>query len=317
MLILNITMNIKTLSNFLRVVEIGTLKGAAIAVNIAQPALTRQIALLEQNLGAKLFTRHRRGVTLTEAGEQLRVHAERIISEMEQARNAVSSIAQEPTGTISLGLPTSMLYVLSSQIVSTYVKAYPNVFLKVHEAIGHVVEDLLRARRVDIAILIASARNLDNVEMTPLLNEAVYLTGPPDAGLDQEVPVPITYLAEVPMILLAPQNHLRLQIEKELASHDLQLRKSLEVEGQPLVFDLIKHGVGYTVLPHCAVQAEVAAGRISAAPINGITITWTLAVNRARAQSPAIRALIDLIRQALDDRIASGQWHATPLETAS
>jgi len=304
-------MNIKTLSNFLRVAEIGTLKGAAVAVNIAQPALTRQITLLEQSFGAQLFTRHRRGMALTDAGEQLRSHAERIISEMEQAHDAVSAIAQEPTGTISLGLPTSMLYVLSAHVVSAYVKTYPNVFLKVHEAIGHVVEELLRARRVDIAILIASARNLDNVEMTPLLNENVYLAGPPDAGLDQDVPVPVTYLAEVPMIMLAPQNHLRLHIEKELAAHDLQFRRTLEVEGQPLVLDLMKQGVGYTVLPHCAVQAEMAVGNISAAPINGVTITWTLAVNRARAQSPAIRALVQFIREALDERIASGDWQAS------
>lgn len=301
-------MNLRTLDNFLRVVEIGSLKGAASAQHIAQPALTRQIAQLEQEFGALLFVRHRRGVTLTEAGEQLRLHAERILGEVAHARDAILATANEPTGGVSLGLPTSMLYVLSSAVVSTYIRRWPAVRMRVHEAIGHVIEDLLRNRLVDVAILIAAARNLENVELTPLVVEDVCLAGPPDAGLDLARPVPIGFLAEVPIILLSPQNQLRLQIEGELARHHLRFNASLEVEGQPLVLDLIKHGVGYTVLPYCAIEAEMAAGRICAAPIQGLTMTWTLGVNRMRAHAPAVRELIALIRQAIDTRVASGEW---------
>jgi LysR family nitrogen assimilation transcriptional regulator len=305
-------MNIRTLDNFLRVAEAGSLKGAAEAVHIAQPALTRQIALLEQEFGAQLFVRHRRGVTLTEAGEQLRLHAERILGEVAQAHDAVSAAGREPAGTVSLGLPTSMLYVLSSSVVSAYIRAWPDVFLRVHEAIGHVVEDLLRSRRVDVAILIAEAQNLENVELTPLVVEDVYLAGPPDAGLRLDDPVPVAVLAELPVILLSPQNKLRLRIEAELAQHDLAFCTSLEVEGQPLVLDLIRNGVGYTVLPFCAVEAEMAAGRISGAPIRGLTMTWTLGVNRMRAHTPAVRELVALIRRAVDARVAGGEWRVAP-----
>ena len=70
-------MNLRALSNFLSVAEAGSLQGAANVVQIAQPALTRQIAMLEEEFGTRLFLRHHRGVTLTEAGEQLREHAER------------------------------------------------------------------------------------------------------------------------------------------------------------------------------------------------------------------------------------------------
>ena len=301
-------MNLRTLENFLRIAEIGSLKGAADAVHIAQPALTRQIAQLEQEFGAQLFVRHRRGVTLTDAGEQLRLHAERILGEVAQAHDAVSAAGQRPMGAVSLGLPTSMLYVLSSSVVASYMRNWPDVFLRVHEAIGHVVEDLLRERRVDVAILIADACNLENVDLTPLVVEDVYLAGPPDAGLELHRSVPVEELADLPVILLSPQNKLRLRIEDELARHDLKFRTSLEVEGQPLVLDLIKNGVGYTVLPYCAVEAEMAAGRISGAPIRGLTMTWTLGVNRMRAHTPAVRELIALIRQAIDARVASGEW---------
>jgi LysR family nitrogen assimilation transcriptional regulator len=301
-------MNVRTLENFLRVVEMGSLKAAAGVIRIAQPALTRQIALLEVEFGARLFVRHRRGVTLTEAGEQLRLHAERIVGEVVAAHDAVTAAGRVPTGAVALGLPTSMLYVLSTSVVAAYLRAWPNVFLRVHEAIGHVVEDLLRERRVDVAILISEARNLDNVDLTPLVVEDVCLAGPPDAGLTLDDPVPVARLADLPIILLSPQNRLRLQIETELARFGRRLQTSLEVEGQPLVLDLIKHGIGYTVLPYCAIEAEIAAGRISGAPIVGLTMTWTLGVNRMRAHTPAVRELIALIRQAVDARVASGEW---------
>jgi LysR family nitrogen assimilation transcriptional regulator len=301
-------MNLRTLENFLGVVEAGSLKGAASAVRIAQPALTRQIARLEEEFGAQLFIRHRRGVTLTEAGEQLRLHAERILGEVEAARDAVSAAGQEPAGSVALGLPTSMRYVLSGSVVSTYRRTWPNVFLRVHEAIGHVVEDLLRNRQVDVAILISDARDMENVELTPLVTEDVYLAGPPDVGLRLDEPVPVDRLAELPIILLAPQNKLRLTIEAELSRRGRRLTTNLEVEGQPLVLDLVNQGIGYTVLPYCAIEAEMAAGRLSGAPIGGLSMTWTLGVNRMRMHSPAVRELIEMIRRSVDARVAGGEW---------
>lgn len=304
--------DLSTLAHFLRVAEIGSLKAAAGALHLAQPTLSRQMSALERELGARLFVRHRRGVSLTAAGEQLRGHAERVLAEMERARSAVSASAQEPRGPLALGLPASMRYVLSGSVVSAYVRRYPDVDLRVHEAMGNVIEDLLRARSVDVAILISAARNLDNVAFTPLANEDIYLVGPPDAGLDLATPVPVTYLADVPMILVAPENWLRREIQRRLAGHDLRLRRSLEVEGQPLVLDLARLGAGHAVFPFCAIEAELAAGRLSGAPIEGLTITWTLGVNRMRAHDPAVRELVRLISEAIDSRIASGDWRVAP-----
>ncbi len=300
-------MDLRMLANFLRVAEVGSVKGTAELINLAQPALSRQIALLEREFGAPLFVRSSRGVTLTEAGDALRVHAERILGEMERAREALSETARVPAGTLSLGLPTSMRYVLSSSLVSSYRRSYPEVVLRVHEAIGHVIEDLLTRRMLDVAILIAGAAEID-ADLTPLVSEDVYLAGPPGAGLDMHRPVPVTYLSQLPMILLSPHNRLRLKISEELARHRLSMRANLEVEGQPLVLDLIKHGIGYTVLPYCAIEAEMAAGEISGAPIKGLTINWTLGVNRMRAHVPAVREMIRLICEAVEARVASGEW---------
>ncbi|HEX5508843.1 MAG TPA: LysR substrate-binding domain-containing protein, partial [Pseudolabrys sp.] len=163
-----------------------------------------------------------------------------------------------------------------------------------------------------VAILMAGARGLDNFEITPLVAEDVYLAGPRSAGLRLDKPVPLRKLAELPVILFSKRNQLRVAVENALAHDKLALRPYLEVEGQPLTLDLVKNGTGYTVMPYCAVQTEIAAGEISGAPIRGLQTTWALAVNRARAHAPALRELIALIRKAVDEHVKSGTWRAAP-----
>lgn len=309
-------MNFRMLANFIKIAEIGSLKGAAEAVRIAQPALTRQVALLEAEAGARLFTRHRRGVTLTEAGMRFRAHAERILGEYAHALDAVSAAGAVPSGTVSLGLPSSMLYVLSGAVVSAYAREYPQVYLKVHEAIGHKVEELLRARQVDVAILISAPRRIENVVFTPLVGEDVYLAGPAEAGLELDRPVAVADLVKLPMILFGEQNFIRRRIEHLLDEQGLALSGSLEVDGQPLLLDLVRRGVGYTVLPYCALEAEMAAGRISGAPVSGLQFDWTLGVNAMRAHAPASRALVGMIEDAVRERIKGGHWRVVSPDAA-
>jgi LysR family transcriptional regulator, nitrogen assimilation regulatory protein len=310
-------MNLRALSNFLRVAETGSLKGAADVVHIAQPALTRQIALLEEEFGAKLFLRHHRGVTLTEAGERLREHAERILAEVSRARVAMSNALEKPSGALSLGLPTAMRAVLSSDLIAGYHEAFPNVQLTVHEAFVHVLEDMLQSRQLDVAILFGGSRKFESFDVMPLVSEDVYLVGPAQAGFDLKTPVSVKDLAELPIILISRRNQLRLVVERAMARYGLDFQPFLEVEGQPLTHDLVERGTGYTITPYCAVQDELEAGKLSGAPIRELTISWELGVNRVRAHAPAVRELIALIQKAVANRVVSGNWRAmNPKATA-
>jgi LysR family nitrogen assimilation transcriptional regulator len=301
-------MNLRSLQNFLVMAEVGSLKGAAEIVNTAQPALTRQLAQLEEEFKAKLFVRHHRGLMLTEAGERLRDHAERIVAEVAKTRTVMSNTAEMPTGTVSLGLPTAMRSVLSSAVISAYHADFPGVTLRVHEAFAHVIEDLLQRRQLDVAILFGGKRNVSNFNMRPLVTEDVYLAGPADAALRLNEPVAVKHLADVPIILISKRNQLRLATEQAMAKHGLAFRPFLEVEGQPLTHDLVKKGIGYMVTPYCAVRSEIESGQLSGAPIRGLAITWSLGINRIRAHAPAVRELVALIERAVSECIANGTW---------
>ncbi len=220
----------------------------------------------------------------------------------------MSSAAERPTGTVSLGLPTAMRSVLSSAIISAYHAAFPEVTLKVQEAFAHVIEDFLQRKELDVAILFGKKRNLGNFDMAPLVNEDVYLVGPANADLALHKPVSIKYLASVPIILVSKRNQLRIVAEQAIAQHGLKLQPFLEVEGQPLTHDLVKKGVGYMITPRCAVESEIDSGELRGAPVRGLSITWSLGVNRVRAHAPAVRELVGLIKEAVNERVASGTW---------
>lgn len=300
-------MDPRFLRSFLCIAETGSLSRAAAMLNIVQPALSRQMRILEQELGTQLLVRHRRGVVVTEAGALLRERASAIISAIEETRQAISEAGGEPSGRVRLGLPTSMLHVMSGDVIETYARKFPRVQVYAVEAFVNVIEDHLRESRLDVAILI-SPKPITGIALEPLLTESVCLVGPPDCGLKMSRAVSAAGVAEVPMIMYAPGNKLRMRIEELLARTGRTLRAALEVEGQPLTFELVRRGIGYTLLPYCAVKQAVEAGQFAAAPIEGATLTWELGINRARAGAPAVKALVDLIRESVDREKRSGVW---------
>ncbi|HCP01128.1 MAG TPA: hypothetical protein DIT35_06520 [Rhodospirillaceae bacterium] len=110
------------------------------------------------------------------------------------------------------------------------------------------------------------------------------------------------------MIMLDPANHVRTKIEGLLSQANLSLNPAMEIEGQPLTFEMVRRGHGHTVLPRSAAQRELVIGRISAAPIKGAAIAWSLAVSRTRADAPEVRALTKLVSELAQSRIDDGTW---------
>ena len=94
-------MDLRILQAFIRVAELGSIARAASVLNQTQPTISRQIALLEQEVGGALFIRHRRGMRLSTAGEQFRDQATLALRGLEQAKAGFAAQAGEPSGTVS------------------------------------------------------------------------------------------------------------------------------------------------------------------------------------------------------------------------
>ena len=125
--------DVRQLRTFLHVAELGSFSRAAERLRIAQPALGRQVRLLEEELQVKLFTRHGRGVILTPPGKVLLDRAAAILRQVERARVDVAAEGDAETGHVVVGLPPTVADVLAGPLVARNLRARPllteNLFL--------------------------------------------------------------------------------------------------------------------------------------------------------------------------------------------
>jgi LysR family transcriptional regulator, nitrogen assimilation regulatory protein len=123
-------MDLRQLTTFTQVADLGSLSKAAERLRIAQPALSRQIRLLEEELKVALFTRHGRGMELTSAGEMLRARASSILRQVEETRADLMQEAGAVRGRVVFGMPPTVGDVLATRLIERFLGLYPEVTLR-------------------------------------------------------------------------------------------------------------------------------------------------------------------------------------------
>jgi DNA-binding transcriptional LysR family regulator len=302
-------MDIRQLRTFVHVAELGSFSKAAERLHIAQPALSRQIRLLEAELKAPLLLRHGRGVALTDAGAVFLDRAAGILRQIEQARADVAAEAGEVTGQVSIGLPPSVGLVLTGPLAEDFRRVCPKVRLKIVEGVGGFVHEWMMGGRLDIGVLYQPGPSR-HLETTPLWSENLYLFAAAAAGLDPARPVPLSSLSRHPLILPSPGHGLRGLLERHAARHEIELHVEIEADAMRIQKDLAARGLGYSVLPFAAVAAEVESGLLSAAPIAtpAIPRRVVLAYPADRPVSRAARLLGERLITVVRGMLAAETW---------
>jgi LysR family nitrogen assimilation transcriptional regulator len=291
-------MELKQLAYFLSVAEAGSFSKAAVVLSVAQPILSRQIKMLETELGAELLYRNGRGIVLSEAGKILEGRARAALESVDHARIEIAALKAAPQGRVVIAMPPSIGWVLTGPLVRRCREAFPNITLHVVEGFsGHVAEWLSNGR-IDVGIVYnASRRSSLNTE--PLFSDDLVLLGPAadPAGLPGTT-VPAARLADIPLILPARPHGLRVLIDQVLGQLDLAPRVEFEVDAMPSTLGLVEEGVGYTVLTETAATQRIGEGRIRAWAIVDPVMTrqLMLATSTQRPMSVATRLVTRLIR---------------------
>ena len=167
-------MDLKQLEYFVRVAELGSFTRAAIALNIAQPALSRQIRLLEVELRQNLLTRNGRGALPTEAGNLLLKHGRGILHQVEVAREELGTVRGALAGRVSIGLPPSLSRLITVPLTRAFRQQLPQAHLTLTEGFSVLMYEGLRVGNLDMAVLY-NAVHSPEVEMTTLHTEELVL----------------------------------------------------------------------------------------------------------------------------------------------
>ena len=303
-------MELRQLRYFVGISEAGSLLKASARLHIAQPALGQQMAALEQELGAKLFDRSSRGVTLTEAGKTFLEHAKLVLADVERARAAVRESAAAPSGDVAIGLPTTVAQAATVPILKACRDRLPQVHLKLVEAYSGFVHEWLLSGRLDLALLFGDQAE-PAVAKRPLLDDRLAFISPARHGTGGQ-PTTLAALAQWPLVLPGREHGLRRLIDEACAREGLTLEVIAEIESLPNVKRAVEAGLGHTILPLGAVAEEVAAGRLRAAPIERPSIPRrvVIATNMTRPTTPAAAAVVELVIEVIRGLVDSGAWPA-------
>ena len=298
-------MDLKQLEYFVRVAELGSFTRAAQALNIAQPALSRQVRLLEVELRQNLLVRNGRGATPTQAGQLLLEHGRGILHQVERAREELGRVRSGLSGRVALGLPPSVARVLTVPLTRAFRLKMPDAQLSISEGLSTAMQENLQNGRLDIAVLYNPSQ-VPGIEHTPLVQEELLLVQPRPPGLQEDPPpAPITLqeMAALPLVIPTRPNAIRMHVESEMAAIGCRPHIALESDGVSAILDLVADGAGYAILSRNAVMRSVRpsafAVRQVAAP--ALTIQLTTAVSSLRPTTLTQQATLALINEVAQE----------------
>jgi LysR family nitrogen assimilation transcriptional regulator len=300
-------LDLRRIEYFLAVFHHRNISNAAEALRVSQPTLSRQIHALEQEFRTPLLVRHGRGVIPTEAGQRLHEGLRGLERQIRALRDDVVAAASEPSGEIAIGIPPSPRTLLAVSVLAAFCNAYPQVSVRISEQTSGDIRDLLAQGDIDLAI-VNSEEPLEGLACVPLASEPMLLVGPREAKLSLKTATKIGDLAALPLILTTHPNSLRRMVELKLHDEGLRPHVRLQANTLPLMTDLVVQGLGYTVLPSCSVLGRVKAGELSASPLEGLRITWTVAWPVSRSLSVAGRLMLETVRQTAERLVENGTW---------
>lgn len=284
-------MDLHKLRSFVCIVEQSSFSRASTLLRIAQPALSRQMKLLEEEFGVALLVRTGRGAIPTTAGEVLADHARRLLKAADDLHDAVRVAGTEPTGPLSLGVPSSLGLTLLPLLGQIFRRDHPKVRLHLVEGFSASIHEWILAGRLDMAILYETT-SMGHLTSLPLLEESVVLVGQAGA-LAAGAKVSPDDLSRLPLALPARPHRLRLMVDGLALGGSGAFEPVLEIDALPVLIEAVRLGQVHTVLPYSSVAAGVRRGELSVASIDTPLATrrMTLARPTEKPQSPASRVL--------------------------
>lgn len=248
-------MNIEDLQAFLAVADHASFSQAAETLHLTQPAVSKRIAALENQLDARLFDRIGRQVTLTEAGRALREHARRIVNEIEDSRRAIHNLSGAVGGALKLAASHHISLHRLPPVLHRYIRAYPEVqldlrFMDSEQACRAVEQGALELALVTLPPSDATALTL--IQVWP---DRLVLAASSEHPLNRLKRIDARALAQHPAILPARGTYTRALIDQTLALGQLETR--LETHYLETIKMLVAVGLGWSLLPENMLEAEL------------------------------------------------------------
>lgn len=273
---------------------------AAQRLGYVQSTVTAQIQALEAELGARLFDRLGRHITLTNAGERLLPYAEQLLKIAEEARQAVSE-PQECTGTLTIGATETLCTYCLPAVLHQFRLSYPQVRLLFYPTPFSALRRLVTEGQVDLAFLMEEPLTAAALQAEPLLPESIYLVASPDHPFAQRSAISPSDLEDETILLTEAGCSYRTQFQHQLSAAGVQPATMLEFDSVEAIKQCALVGMGIAVLPAIVVATEISQGRLVVLPWSGepICLVTQMIWHKQKWLSPTLQAFLQITRQIL------------------
>jgi LysR family nitrogen assimilation transcriptional regulator len=287
-------MDARRLRYFVQIVDSGSITRAAALSGVAQPALSQQLAVLENDLKVKLLERSVTGVTPTAAGRILYARAQSILRQFDDLREAVHREVKPLSGTVIVGMPPTMLTRFGLPLIGKVCTQHPEMHLQIREEGSLVLDDLLVNGKVEIAI--SATRPAGGVVGEKILTEQIVLMHPPS------LPIPaaatLADLARLPWILPRRPNAIRALIDSAFAANNLSLNVVVEIDSLHSAMETVRQGFGVGATTLGAIAQDLEAHTLEARALGDAPLMRSLYLTRREspALTPAAEFVLGLLR---------------------
>jgi LysR family nitrogen assimilation transcriptional regulator len=299
-------MNSKQLQYFLVTAKRGSIAGAARELDIAQPAVSHQLASLEREVGAELFIRNFKGVSLTLSGELFAAHAKKIMTNINTAKMDLQQVIASTAGKVRLGILPSMGNVLSLSLITELNRQHPHLELEISTAPSYSVKEWLKNDQIDIALTFEQEVDNNFMSAYPLIEEFLYLVvGVNENSADYQKlrhrdSISFWELSQYELLTRGSKDSLRHLIEKYEKETGVALKQNKTYSGQLMTgLRQVIQGQGLMILPSSATFHLESSNVLKSLKIiePEMKRLVLLATNNTKPLLPATMQLIEVIKQ--------------------
>jgi LysR family nitrogen assimilation transcriptional regulator len=285
---------------------------------VAQPAISRQVRLLEAELGLELFVRAGTGLELTPAGVLLQERMRPLLEQLDQAHADVVAQSGKLSGVVSIAVPTAAGALIMPGVLRTAKETLPDVKIKVFEDIGHLITERLLARQLSLGLLYDPVPHRE-LHAESLMIEPIHIFGCLGSRCSEKRAIAIEELAELPLILPQYPHNVRSLLEDAAVEYGIKLNVVFEVASSGVIRSLARQGAGYGILTAVTVQMDPNRRHLVSKPLQAPGMSMTLSIVRRTdmAKSQILIAVSDLIRAETKRLLRGGAWPSNAKFAAS
>ena len=297
-------MDLRQLEIVRTVAEKGSFTAAARALNVSQSAVSRQVLLLEEELGEPAFLRLGRKVRLTTAGQAVVDLSRRVLSDIHETTIGIRDQQQSPAGTLHLGGGMTVCLHVFPSLLKEFRRRQPRIDVKLTTGATSQLLERIRAGTLDIGLLTLPVEGADLAQV-PVMREEMLLVMPPSHKLARTRRVTPADLHKQSWVLFERGSSTRRVIDETFEAHAIRPRIVMETENVEILKALTMIGLGLTILPYQALAREARGGTLRVRRVEGVKMvreTGWVYVRGARVPR-VVQEMFDALKRTMPKRL--------------